>query len=87
MMQAGNRTSVNIPSGKTSYTFDEQNRLKTVTDFSNGVTNYTYDLAGNLSKTTLPNGTIETREYDLLNRRCISKIVIAVALLTVSVIP
>jgi RHS repeat-associated protein len=65
---ANNRTAVKVPSGQTSYSFDEQNRLKTVTDPQAGVTTYTYDLAGNLIKTTLANGTTETREYDLLNR-------------------
>jgi len=65
---AGNRTSVIIPSGTTTYTFDAQNRLSTVTDPQGGVTTYTYDLMGNLIRTTLPNNTVETRQYDELNR-------------------
>jgi RHS repeat-associated protein len=65
---AGNRTSVIIPSGMTTYTFDAQNRLSTVRDPQGGVTAYTYDLAGNLIRTTLPNNTVETRQYNDLNR-------------------
>lgn len=65
---AGNRTAVSTPSGTTFYTFDEQNRLKTVTDPDNGTTSYQYDLAGNLVRTELPNNTLETRQYDDLNR-------------------
>ncbi len=64
---AGNRTSVEIPSGTTSYTFDALNRLDTVTNGSD-VTDYNYDPVGNLSQTILPNGVIESRSYDSLNR-------------------
>ena len=39
-----------------------------MTDPDGGVTRYTYDAAGNLVRTDLPNGTVETREYDDLNR-------------------
>jgi RHS repeat-associated protein len=64
---AGNRTSVTIPSGTTSYTFDPLNRIDLVTNGSD-ITNYDYDAVGNLSQTILPNGVIETRSYDPLNR-------------------
>ncbi|WP_375293876.1 RHS repeat domain-containing protein [Oscillatoria sp. HE19RPO] len=64
---AGNRTSVTTPTGTVEYTFDSQNRLKTVTDDA-GVTSYSYDEVGNLIRTELPNGVVETRTYDELNR-------------------
>jgi RHS repeat-associated protein len=64
---AGNRTSVTIPSGTTSYTFDALNRLDTVVNGTD-VTDYDYDAVGNLVNTILPNGVIETRGYDSLNR-------------------
>lgn len=41
--------------------------MKTVTS-SEGTTTYFYDVAGNLVKTELPNGVVETRDYDELNR-------------------
>ena len=65
---AGNRTSLRTPNGSVSYTYDEQNRLKTVTDSDNLVTSYFYDDGGNLSRTELPNGVVESRSYDELNR-------------------
>ena len=65
---AGNRTSVDIPAGATDYTFDELNRLATVTDVEGGVTTYNYDDNSNLIRTEFPNGTVETRQYDTLNR-------------------
>uniref|UniRef100_UPI00201224AD RHS repeat-associated core domain-containing protein n=1 Tax=Argonema antarcticum TaxID=2942763 RepID=UPI00201224AD len=63
----GNRTEVRTPNGNVAYTYDEQNRLKTVTS-SQGTTSYFYDVAGNLVKTELPNAVVETRDYDQLNR-------------------
>jgi len=65
---AGNRTAVITPNGRVNYTFDEQNRLETVTDTNQGVTRYTYDAAGNLIRTDFPNNTVEIRRYDDLNR-------------------
>ncbi|MEL4894751.1 papain fold toxin domain-containing protein [Crocosphaera sp. Alani8] len=65
---AGNRTSVTTPSGTVYYTFDEWNRLKTVTDADNHQTIYVYDGVSNLIETTFSNGVIETRNYDELNR-------------------
>jgi RHS repeat-associated protein len=64
---ASNRTAVTIPSDTTTYSFDALNRLDTVTNGSD-VTGYGYDAVGNLVRTTLPNGVIESRNYDLLNR-------------------
>jgi RHS repeat-associated protein len=65
---AGNRTSVSTPTNTTYYTYDERNRLKTVTDNASGVTTYEYDANNNLIHTTFANGVVETRAYDALNR-------------------
>ncbi|MGB0563458.1 MAG: RHS repeat-associated core domain-containing protein [Spirulinaceae cyanobacterium] len=66
---AGNITSVETAAGKTEYTYDAWNRLKTVKqDSDTEATEYVYDAAGNLIQTTFPNGVVETREYDDLNR-------------------
>jgi RHS repeat-associated protein len=64
----GNRTSLTVASGTTSYTFDELNRLETVTDPDGGVTAYTYDAVGNRASVTYPNGTVAEYTYDALNR-------------------
>src|SRR5262249_9531772 len=65
---AGNRTAVTTPAGITTYTFDALGRQASVTDPDGGVTRYTYDAAGNLVRTELPNGTVEARTYDALDR-------------------
>ncbi|WP_051039833.1 RHS repeat-associated core domain-containing protein [Synechococcus sp. PCC 7336] len=65
---AGNRTSLSAPSGNTSYAYDALNRLVTVTNPNLGATVYTYDEVSNLVRTDLANGTVETRNYDQLNR-------------------
>ena len=68
----GNRTSVTASVGgtslTTSYTFDVLNRFASVADPDLGVTSYTYDAVGNLVRTERPNGTVEARSYDDLNR-------------------
>jgi RHS repeat-associated protein len=64
----GNRTFVKTPSGVTNYEYDEQNRLEKVIDPDLAETKYFYDAEGNLWKTELPNGVVETRTYDELNR-------------------
>ncbi len=66
--EAGNRTSVEIASGNTAYTYDELNRLKTVIAPDGGITSYFYNDNSNLIRTEFPNGTVETRQYDTLNR-------------------
>jgi RHS repeat-associated protein len=64
---AGNRTVVRTPGGEVRYEFDFMNRLdKVVAD--GGETVYEYDAVGNLVKTVLPNGVVESRSYDELNR-------------------
>jgi RHS repeat-associated protein len=68
----GNRTSVTAAVGgtslTTSYTYDVLNRMATVIDPTLGVSRYSYNAIGNLTQTELPNGTVETRTYDDLNR-------------------
>ena len=66
--RAGNRTAVHTPNGSTTYTYDERNRLKTVTAPDDAVTTYFYNDVNNLVRTELPNHTVETRRYDDLNR-------------------
>jgi len=63
----GNRTSVTTPSGTVDYTFDEWNRLETVIN-GEEITTYAYDGVSNLVRTEFPNGVVETREYDELDR-------------------
>lgn len=65
---ANNRTSLSVSSGRTAYIYDENNRLLAVTDPQGGTTAYSYDLLGNLTRTSLPNGVVEVRDYDALNR-------------------
>jgi len=65
---AGNRTKVITPAGEVQYFYDEQNRLERVVDAESNETRYFYDAANNLVRTELPNGTIESRTYDELNR-------------------
>ncbi|MGD2184438.1 RHS repeat-associated core domain-containing protein [Lusitaniella coriacea] len=64
---AGNIAQVRTAAGVVDYTYDEQNRLETVKE-DNETTTYLYDLAGNLKETQFPNGTVERRTYDELNR-------------------
>ncbi|NET90545.1 MAG: RHS repeat-associated core domain-containing protein [Kamptonema sp. SIO1D9] len=65
---AGNRATVITPNGRVDYTYDERNRLETVTASEGGTTIYAYDDANNLIRTEFPNGVVETRKYDDLNR-------------------
>jgi RHS repeat-associated protein len=65
--KASNRTSITTQAGTTTYGYDRYNELTTVTDKNGGVTTYTYDKAGNRTKIQMAEGTVETRNYDLLN--------------------
>jgi RHS repeat-associated protein len=72
---AGNLASMasTNPNGvSVSYTYDQLNRLSTITDNrlpqGAGTTVYTYDPASNLATVTLPNGIQSTFIYDRLNR-------------------
>jgi RHS repeat-associated protein len=52
----------------TNYTYDEANRLETLTGPNGKVTEYTYDANGNRESLAYPNGTQTTYTYDELNR-------------------
>ena len=76
--EAGNRIllQTDIPNAQTGhtdtttteYSYDNLNRLYTVTDHHNQVTTYTYDAVGNRETVTYPNGTRTLYVYDALNR-------------------
>ena len=53
-----------------SYTYDDLNRLETVTDalLGGGQTTYSYDSASNVGTVKYPNGVQSTFSYDALNR-------------------
>jgi len=59
--------TVTTPTGTTHYAYNSLNLLDTVTR-DGEVTDYDYDKEGNLIQTLLPNGVVETRQYDELNR-------------------
>jgi RHS repeat-associated protein len=63
----GKIASVTTPSGTTQYRYNGLNQLAKVIS-AEGETNYTYNTVGNLKTKTLPNGIVETYEYDGLNR-------------------
>jgi RHS repeat-associated protein len=65
--KASNRTSITTQTGTTNYGYNRYNELTTVTDKNGGVTTYTYDKAENRTKIQMADGTVETRNYDLLN--------------------
>jgi large repetitive protein len=69
----GTITSVTTPTGTTRYTYDALSRLDTAIDPSGGVTKYSYDKVGNQIEAQLPNGVVETRQYDSLNRLSLLK--------------
>lgn len=74
----GQKKSVFTANTEVRYDYDETGRLSTVTvDRIDGnnltpaqqlVTTYGYDKADRLVRTALPNGTVESRDYDSLNR-------------------
>jgi YD repeat-containing protein len=51
-----------------TYTYDELNRLYTVTNWLNQTATYSYDAAGRLTSLTHFNGTVTTYGYDNANR-------------------
>ena len=71
---AGNVASIsssNVNGASMSYTYDDLNRLATVTDnrlTENNVATYTYDNASNVVTVTSPNGIQSIFAYDALNR-------------------
>ena len=68
---ANNQTSKIDSKGITSYTYDELNRLETVTEPSGTITTYTFDGAGNRKTQTITKGTettVNTYTYNEQNR-------------------
>jgi RHS repeat-associated protein len=66
---AGNLTQVTDPlNHTTTTTYDSRNRKKTVTDALNQITTFYYDWASNVIRVDRPDGTMETKSYDELNR-------------------
>lgn len=68
----GNRKSVKVirngvTNSETTYTYDELNRMETVTDAS-GVTTYSYDDVGNLDTVTYPNDLLADYDYNDINQ-------------------
>lgn len=67
----GNKVRLVVNHGDSSaithYSYDELNRLATVTDGS-GTTSYGYDAVGNRTSVSYPNGTSTIYHYDRLNR-------------------
>ena len=59
----GNRRSVTGPAGAVLYGFDEDLRLRTVTDPVNGVFRFDYDLINRVSSLTRPNGVVDSLTY------------------------
>jgi len=51
-----------------SSTYDALNRLSAMTENSR-TTNYTYDLNGNVVTKSMPDGSVDTMNYDALNRK------------------
>jgi RHS repeat-associated protein len=64
----GNRIKMTDGTGKTSYTYDQLDRLTASTDGHGDSTGYEYDLANNQTKLTYPNKTLVTRAYDSAGR-------------------
>jgi RHS repeat-associated protein len=63
----GKIASVMTPSGTTQYRYNGLDQLTKVISVE-GETNYTYNAISNLKTKTLPNGIVESYEYDGLNR-------------------
>lgn len=68
---AGNLTSIkssNAGGTSVGYSYDQLNRLATVTDAHTGTTTYAYDKVGNLQSYLYPNGVATAYTYNPLNR-------------------
>jgi len=62
----GNLITLTYPDGKqVHYEYDAADQLITVTDWANRVTRYDYDKNGRLISIVRPNGTQQTRVYDI----------------------
>lgn len=64
-------TSYDAAGNATNYTYDNTNagNVLTITDALNKTNSFTYDKLGNVIKAILPDGTIETAEYDADSRK------------------
>ena len=66
---SGNRTRITYPDSKVvDYTYDDANRMSTVTDWLSKVTTYGYDDAGRVTSTSLQNGLSEARSCNAANQ-------------------
>ncbi|MCQ4637796.1 DUF6531 domain-containing protein [Anaerovorax odorimutans] len=63
--KAGNKISMKDESGKSKYTYDKLDRLKTVTDGQGKTISYYYDEYDRISKITYPDGRKVSYQYDL----------------------
>ena len=63
----GHVASVETPGGITNYQRDAEGRIVSVDDGS-GTTTFEYDAVGNTTRIDLPNGAVERRTYDSMNR-------------------
>lgn len=64
----GDRTGMIDGSGKTTYTYDQLDRLTKVVDGHGDTVGYEYDLANEQTKITYPNGKTVERTYDKASR-------------------
>jgi len=64
----GNRTGMTDPSGSSSFTYDDLNRLRSTTDSFGKVVQYDYDPVGNQTSLTYPDSKQVTYGYDTVNR-------------------
>jgi RHS repeat-associated protein len=64
----GNLTHLTTAHNTTTYSYDPFHRLAQVSDSTGQTTRYSHDSVDNLIRKDLPNGVVETREYDVLNR-------------------
>lgn len=64
----GNRTSMTDGTGKTTYTYDQLDRITETKDGHGNVVGYEYDLANEQTKIKYPNGKAVERSYDKAGR-------------------
>jgi len=64
----GNRISMTDESGRSTYSYDENNRLVSITKNSKSNIAYTYDAVGNVTSVTDPSGFMTTYTYDKSSR-------------------
>jgi RHS repeat-associated protein len=57
-----------VPADQTIYTYDQLNRVTSVTNPGNRKTSYAYDDSGNITAIKAPNGVVTSYTYDAMNR-------------------